>query len=264
VLDLLLIEQLRRGYRLDQEAEEYRRLIVAGLEKLGIKRYKEAAELAYGAAWLLDAEGCRINSGRGADLRALAAAAVYWAWLVESARGLLDRPVAQRAWELVGSSRASFYRAIRIWSKCLLRLNDHHVLLRGEAWITHHSSRVANYPGRFIIALQGYIPAAVGPHRLRLGRLAPAELLLLPLEYTRRGQAMSDRVSVTFNYERLYYLILKSFDYQPFRTEQFAELLALHFPSAAQLLKKLREIGMVERLGDGLWRLREKPMEQGM
>lgn len=258
VLDLLVAEACNRGYMVDEEAEQYRRIVIAALEKLGIRRYREATELAYATAWLIDGK-CRVNDGRGADLRALAAAAVYWAWLVERGRGLLpEKPSAQRAWELAGSSRSSFYRAIRIWATCLLGMEDHRPLLRGEARVALHSSRVASYPGSFIVALRGYVPAAAGAHRLRLSRLAPVELLLLPLEYTRRSRAMNGRVTVTFDYEELYELIRRNFDYEPFTTSQFAKLLALHFPSASQLLKRLENIGMVERLRDGLWRLREK------
>ncbi|BES82562.1 hypothetical protein [Pyrodictium abyssi] len=263
-LDLLLAEALGKGYRVDEEAEQYRRLIVAGLERLGVKRYREATELAYATAWLIDGE-CRVDDGRGADLRALAAAAVYWAWLVEHSRGLLGRPVAQRAWELVGSSRASFYRAIRIWSECLLGLGSHHALLRGEARSLVFSGVAASYPGYFIAALRGYTPVAAGFHRLRLGRLRPVELLLLPHgDNTRRTGAVNGRMTVTFDLERLYSLLRMSFDYQPFSAQDFARILALHYPSAVQVLKKLETLGIVERIGEGVWRLREKPIQEPM
>ncbi len=263
VLDILLLEELRSRIRVDEEAEHYRRLLVSALEELGVKRYREATELAYSTAWLLDARECRVNNGRGADERALAAAAAYWAWLVEHARGLLGRPVAQQAWELTGSSRASFYRAIRIWSSCLLGLENHHVLLRGEGRIRVHASSVASYPGFFIVALRGYIPSATRAHRLRLGRLAPAELLLLPLiDSTRRMRGMNGRITVTFDLERLYNLLRTSFDYQPFSAHDFARILALHYPSAVQVLKKLETLGIVERIGEGAWRLREKPVRE--
>jgi len=265
VLDILLLEELRQRIRVDEEAEHYRRLITTSLEKLGVKRYREATELAYATAWLMDASECTVDGGRGTDIRALSAAAVYWAWLIEHARGLLERPAAQRAWELTGSSRASFYRAVRIWSSCLLGLENHHVLLRGEGRIRLHASSVASYPGFFIVALRGYIPSATRAHRLRLGRLAPAELLLLPLiDSTRRTGGMNGRITVTFDLERLYNLLRTSFDYQPFSAHDFARILALHYPSAVQVLKKLETLGIVERIGDGAWRLREKPVREPM
>ena len=261
VLDMLLLEELRSRMRTDEEAEEYRRLIIAGLEGLGIRRYREATELAYATAWIMDAGECTVDGGRGADLRALAAAAVYWAWLVEHARGVLPRPAAQKSWGLAGSSRSSFYRAIRIWSNCLLGLEDHRPLLRGEARSLLFSGVAASYPGYFIVVLRGYIPAAAGPHRLRLGRLRPAELLLLPLESSTRGiRGVNGRMTVTFDLERLYNLLRTSFDYQPFSAQDFARVLALHYPSAVQVLKKLEILGIVERVGEGVWRLREKTL----
>lgn len=263
VLDLLISESIGKRYIVDEEAEAYRALVVAAAERLGVKNYRELSDLVYKTAWLLDERECRVDNGRGATVRALASAAVYWAWLVEHARGLLDKPVAQRAWELVGSSRASFYRAIRIWSGCLLGLGNHHVLLRGDSRATIYRGKLAFYPGRFIVVVEGYTPVVAGAERLWLGRLAPAELLLLPLtDSKRRVGRVNGRVTVTFDLERLHALLEKSFRGHPFSAHEFAKLLALHYPSAVQVLKKLEFLGIVERLGDGAWRVREKPVRE--
>ena len=105
---------------------EYAKRLVRAAEVIGIRGRKlvYAAQLARETSWLVGI------SRRGSDPKAIASAALYWIWLLDYLRGQLSTPsLPAKAWTYTGSSRPSFYRAIRLWSQHVLQCETHRPLL---------------------------------------------------------------------------------------------------------------------------------------
>ncbi len=243
-----------------EEEREYADVLTTAAIRLGLgRRVVRVADLARRTAWLV---GCRECSpdGRGTDARAVASAAIYWVMLVDWARGLLPRPSPEQAWRLTGSSRPSFYRAIAVWSRYVLRLDHHTILRAGEAHVIRSRARTTVHrPGAALVAVtaDGYVPLASGYDTVRLG--VEADVVVLPVQGVRRGLSVAGylKARVTLDLQRLLARLRERFGSDPFTTNDAADLLALAPSSMAQLLSRLRELGYVERLADSLWRLRE-------
>ncbi len=259
-----VVESRYRGsYYLElPEEREYAQRLVAAAEALGLRggRLVAVAKLARETAWLVGLED------RGTDPRALAAAAVYWAWLVDHLRGLMEAPSPQRAWRLTGSSRASFYRAIAVLARYVLRLETHHPLLRLEARLAGTCSAVegtCSRPGSHVVGVEpsGYVVLCSGRGGCRPPRGAVVELLLLPGgASTRRTGAVNGYLrnkKVTYDLVRLREIIAERFGLSEFQTHDFAAITGLTPQSAGKLLSDLERYGIVERVGEARWRLRE-------
>ena len=231
------------------------------LESPGPERIREAARLADVTSWLLNGDDECIRSatgGRGAEPRALASAALFWIMLIEHARGNAPRPSAKECWEAVGSSRASFYRATAIWGHCVVGV-DHRLILRGRVQRRRvHSSRVY-YHSMHLVLLDGYKPVDHGFERLYIPqRLLPAELLLLPAQHNGRRRALSTwrSVRLKINVTSLLEEVERRFG-KTFTTDDVADLLHSNTGSVGQLLRQLAEDGFIERVRNGVWRIRE-------
>jgi len=265
-----VVEPRYRGsYRLElPEEREYAQRLVAAAERLGIRgqRLIAVSRLARETAWLVGLDG------RGTDPRAVASAALYWVWLLEHLRGGIGEPPSPReAWSLTGSSRASFYRAIAVLSRYVLRLPSHHPLLRLEA--VHgglcSASGTCARPGSHVVGVEpgGYVVMCSGPTSCRPPRGQAVELLLLPVQASgrRRGAVRNGflkKRGVTFDLFRLRELIRERFNGDEFTTYDFAAMLGLVPQSAGRLLYDLERHGVVEKTGESRWRLRETPVDR--
>ncbi|WP_156328001.1 hypothetical protein [Pyrodictium delaneyi] len=214
----------------------------------------EAARLARLLAQL-------VGPGRGRDPRALAAATIFWIDTVEAARQRRERMKPEEAWSLAGSSRASFYRAVRLVAE---RLGiPHRELLRGGyayKLLGVHAGRVKAYAS-IVVALDGYTPLCRGIETCYVGDTWRGEVaaLLLPARSNewRAGSVGEHYISarVKINVHALLSSMRRVFGDREFSTDDFAELMALTPNSAGKLLGKLADMGYVARVAEGRWRL---------
>ena len=260
--------QYRGSYHLElPEEREYAQRLAAAAERLGIRgpRLVAVSRLARETAWLVGLEQ------RGTDPRAVASAALYWAWLLDYLRGLIEEPPSpQKAWQLTGSSRPSFYRAIAVFAKYMLRLGSHHPLLRLEARLTGTCGAkrgACSRPGFHVAGVEpgGYLVLCSGRSGCRPPRGQVVELLLLPSNpSTRRSRAMNGYLKkrgVTYDLVRLKMIIMEHFGAHEFTTYDFAAITGLVPQSAGRLLYDLERYGIVERTGEARWRLRETSID---
>ncbi|OWJ55585.1 hypothetical protein [Pyrodictium delaneyi] len=214
----------------------------------------EAARLARLLAQL-------VGPGRGRDPRALAAATIFWIDTVEAARQQRQRMKPEEAWSLAGSSRASFYRAVRLVAE---RLGiPHRELLRGGyayRQLSVYAGRIRAY-GFIVVALDGYTPLCRGIETCYVGGTWRSEVggLVLPARSNgwRAGSVGEHYITaqVKINVYALLTSMRRVFGDREFTTDEFAELMALTPNSAGRLLGKLADMGHVTRVGEGRWRL---------
>ena len=229
---------------LDEE-NEYARRLVAAAERLGVRgnRLVAVGRLARETAWLVGLER------RGTDPRAVAAAALYWVWLLDHLRGSIEEtPSPQKAWSLVGSSRASFYRAVAVWSQRVLRIESHYPLLKIEARLAGSCSvegGACSRPGYHVVGVEpgGYVVLCSGRGGCRPPHGAVVELVLLPVngngwrEKPLNGYLRNKKV--TFDVIRLREIIAERFGMNEFQTHDFAAIIGLTPQSAGKLLADL-------------------------
>jgi len=201
-----------------------------------------------------------VGHGRGHEPRALAAATLFWIDTVEATRQRQERMRPEEAWTLTGSSRASFYRAMKLVGD---RLGiPHREILRGgygyrELPVSNGRIRA---PGAVVVAVDGYVPLCRGLGSCYLGiDTDRAGALLLPSGARRwRDRDVGEHyltTQVKINVHALLNSMRRVFGDREFTTDEFAELMALTPNSAGRLLGKLAALGLVLKVSEGRWRL---------